>query len=131
MAVEGGGTEQVVFGKARTSISLYWGSIDGNQGGNENINTLTIGSFTLTGADLVALGASGRGDEGSPAGNELVTITGLGPFTTATFSSTSNAFEFSLASVPEPSTWAMMGLGFAGLGYAAFRRNTKGRVLAI
>ena len=25
--------------------------------------------------------------------------------------------------VPEPSTWAMMMLGFAGLGYAAFRRS--------
>ena len=25
--------------------------------------------------------------------------------------------------VPEPSTWAMMLLGFAGLGYAALRRN--------
>jgi hypothetical protein len=131
MSVEGGGAEQVVFGKARTSISLYWGSIDGNQGGNENLNTLTIGSFTLTGADLVTLGASGRGDEGSPAGNELITISGLAPFTTATFSSTNNAFEFSLASVPEPSTWAMMALGFAGLGYAAFRRNTKDRALAI
>jgi hypothetical protein len=29
--------------------------------------------------------------------------------------------------VPEPSTWAMMVLGFIGLGYAAFRRNAKGR----
>jgi hypothetical protein len=29
--------------------------------------------------------------------------------------------------VPEPSTWAMLALGFAGLGYAAFRRNAKGR----
>jgi PEP-CTERM motif len=28
--------------------------------------------------------------------------------------------------VPEPSTWAMMAIGFAGLGYAAFRqRKTK------
>jgi hypothetical protein len=132
MAVEGGSTEQVVFGTARTSISLYWGSIDGNQGGNLNLNTLTLGSFTLTGADLVALGASGRGDEGSPAGNELITITGLAPFTTATFSSTRNAFEFALGTpVPEPATWAMMALGFAGLGYAAFRRNTKGQALAI
>jgi hypothetical protein len=61
----------------------------------------------------------------------LVTITGLGAFQTVTFSSTGNAFEFALASVPEPSTWAMMALGFAGLGYAAFRRNTKGRALAI
>jgi hypothetical protein len=29
--------------------------------------------------------------------------------------------------VPEPATWAMMLLGFTGLGYAAFRRNGKNR----
>jgi hypothetical protein len=36
--------------------------------------------------------------------------------------------EFStsaVASVPEPSTWAMMILGFAGLGFMAYRRNSK------
>ena len=60
MSVEGGGTEQVVFGTARTSISIYWGSIDGNQGGNDNLNTLTLGSFTLTGADLVTDGSDGH-----------------------------------------------------------------------
>ena len=27
--------------------------------------------------------------------------------------------------VPEPSTWAMMLLGFAGLGYAARRRSAR------
>ena len=27
--------------------------------------------------------------------------------------------------VPEPSTWAMLGIGFAALGYAAFRRSSK------
>jgi PEP-CTERM motif len=27
--------------------------------------------------------------------------------------------------VPEPSTWAMMLLGFAGPGYAGFRRTSK------
>jgi hypothetical protein len=32
------------------------------------------------------------------------------------------------SAVPEPSTWAMMLLGFAGLGYAAFRRNGKSRL---
>jgi hypothetical protein len=34
------------------------------------------------------------------------------------------------SSVPEPSTWAMMMLGFASLGYAAFRRSSKTRTLA-
>jgi hypothetical protein len=29
--------------------------------------------------------------------------------------------------VPEPSTWAMMVLGFAGLGYLGYRRRRKGR----
>jgi PEP-CTERM motif len=33
--------------------------------------------------------------------------------------------------VPEPSTWAMMVIGFIGLGYAAFRRGAKGRAPAI
>jgi PEP-CTERM motif len=28
-----------------------------------------------------------------------------------------------ISAVPEPSTWAMMLLGFAGIGWAAFRRN--------
>jgi hypothetical protein len=134
MSVEGGSTEQVVFGTPRTSISIYWGSIDGNTGGNNNLNTfaITMDGYTLTGADLVNMGATGTGDQTGPLGNELVTITGLPAFTTATFSSTNNAFEFALGSaVPEPSTWAMMMLGFAGLGYAAFRRNTKVRALAI
>jgi hypothetical protein len=30
--------------------------------------------------------------------------------------------------VPEPSTWAMLMLGFTGLGYAAFRRSAKDRL---
>jgi hypothetical protein len=30
--------------------------------------------------------------------------------------------SFAAAAVPEPSTWAMMLLGFAGLGYAGYRR---------
>jgi hypothetical protein len=91
-----------------------------------------MGAYTLTGMDLATMiGADGNGNQGSPLGNRLVRITGLAPFTTASFSSTADAFGFSLVSVPEPSTWAMMAIGFAGLGYAAFRRNTKGRALAI
>jgi hypothetical protein len=31
------------------------------------------------------------------------------------------------ASVPEPATWAMMGLGFAAVGYAGLRRSSKSR----
>ena len=34
------------------------------------------------------------------------------------------------AAVPEPSTWAMMILGFAGLGFMAYRRKSKPALLA-
>jgi hypothetical protein len=35
------------------------------------------------------------------------------------------AFSLTGAVVPEPSTWAMMLLGFAGLGFAGYRRARK------
>jgi PEP-CTERM motif len=40
-----------------------------------------------------------------------------------------DTFTIQIGEVPEPSTWAMMLLGFAGLGYAAVRR--RGAVRAI
>jgi hypothetical protein len=36
--------------------------------------------------------------------------------------------NFSQVMIPEAATWVMMALGFAGLGYVAFRRNAKSRV---
>jgi PEP-CTERM motif-containing protein len=33
--------------------------------------------------------------------------------------------EASVGGVPEPSTWAMLLLGFAGVGFMAYRRNSK------
>jgi hypothetical protein len=131
--VEGGSAELATWSTPQTSLSIYWGSIDGNVDEN-NLNTvaITVDGFTLTGADLVAMGALGMGNETDPRDNQLVRITGLGDFTNVVFSSTGNAFEFSLGSaIPEPSTWAMMVLGFGGLGYAAFRRNSKKGQMAI
>ena len=36
-----------------------------------------------------------------------------------------SAFANQVSEVPEPSTWAMMLLGFAGLGYAGYRRSAQ------
>ena len=128
MSVEGGGTELATWATPQSSLSIYWGSIDGDAGGNNNLNSLaiTVDGYTLTGGNLVSMGALGLGDQNSPMDNQWVTITGLGDFKQASFSSTNNAFEFSLASgAPEPSTWAMMGLGFAGLGFMGWRGSRK------
>ena len=37
------------------------------------------------------------------------------------------SFSLSGSPVPEPSTWAMMLLGFAGLGFAGYRRARMAR----
>jgi hypothetical protein len=55
----------------------------------------------------------------------------------AAYSTATNLFESStggatLASaVPEPSTWAMMILGFAGVGFMAYRRKSKPALMAV
>jgi PEP-CTERM motif len=38
--------------------------------------------------------------------------------------------RFQVTAVPEPSTWAMMLLGFAGVGFMAYRRKSKPALLA-
>ncbi len=59
---------------------------------------------------------------------EFVPNVGYAIEATGTFAvSTSDAPNFA-AAAPEPSTWAMMLTGFAGLGYAAFRHRQKERL---
>jgi hypothetical protein len=142
---------EVVFNPAianalPNSFNIDWGSIDAlmtNPDGTPRYdNTLTV--FTafpidtqdsVTGSQLAAagvFGVNGFGSLTSPNDNQWFNVRDTaGPILFFTASSTKNAFEFDMgSSVPEPSTWAMMMLGFLGLGYAAFRRNAKARALA-
>jgi len=58
-------------------------------------------------------------------------FTASGPTETLTFQSTTDGpwgpalDNVSVAAVPEPSTWAMMLLGFMGVGFLAYRRRAK------
>ncbi len=40
------------------------------------------------------------------------------------------SFDGLMFAAPEPSTWAMMVLGFAGVGFAGYRRTRKAAVVA-
>jgi hypothetical protein len=42
-----------------------------------------------------------------------------------------STFSYSVSAIPEPSTWAMMTLGFAGIGSVAYRRRKRNADLAI
>jgi PEP-CTERM motif len=127
----GVGGATITFANAVTSFDIYWGSIDGN-GNNNNSIVLNVGSDRITGDDLVTMGlTNGAGNQFDIFDNQWFRISDTNPFTSFTASSTTNAFEFDMAGpsvtqtsgVPEPSTWAMMLIGFAGLGYAAFHRR--------
>jgi hypothetical protein len=39
------------------------------------------------------------------------------------FTTGSGDFEFAVTAVPEQSTWAMLGIGFAGLALAGYKRS--------
>ena len=41
---------------------------------------------------------------------------------------TTGSSDFEFAAVPQPSTWAMSGMGFAGLGLAGDKRSRRNRL---
>jgi hypothetical protein len=128
LSVLGNGTENVSF-SPRSSFSFFWGSID-------DYNTITIfttnGSEALTGADVASLvgdGVQATGCQTVTNCNRYFTFTDTGgDITGFSMSSAQNSFEITniSAAVPEPATWAMMILGFLGIGFMAYRRQNTG-----
>jgi hypothetical protein len=140
------------FAAPVTDFDIYWGWI------GASINPASLyddvltahtgnGAVTITGSDLVVVGSAlsppvlgyGGPQPGNPPANasndnQWFNIsdsdpTGIIGFTAS--SSTGDPFEFGMAGVPEPSTWALMLLGFAGLGFAGYRRARAGHAALI
>ena len=128
LAVEGGESETLAL-PAALDVEIYVGSLD-------SYNTITFGgpggaSYTYTGSLLATLTtAIDNGDQQSGSSNGLFDFSFAAPVTSVTFTSSQNSLEVASVSsaVPEPSTWAMMLLGFAGLGYAAYRKTKTERM---
>jgi len=127
LSVLGGGSATISFASAVTAFQFDWGSID-------SFNTLRINS---TGSDpIIVPGANftnaANGNQVSPGTNGLFTIwsTAGETFNSITLTTSGNSFEIdNLAiGVPEPATWAMMILGFGGVGATMRRRRTMTRM---
>jgi hypothetical protein len=70
---------------------------------------------------------------GQGSGSPVILALGLGPLECLTDAGSNACDRPSLVvtgDVPEPSTWAMMILGFAGLGFMSYRRKSKPALLA-
>lgn len=121
IAVQPNQPEVVNYSTPQTSIYFKVYTLD-------NYNNFNFGSVTFNGDQIASL--SGIADNGT--NTVYGKISGLNPFTTATFYSTGVAQEMNVGSaVPEISTWAMMGIGFLGLLYAANCRKNESRLTSI
>jgi hypothetical protein len=121
LSVLGGGTENVSFSN-RTSFSFFWGSID-------DFNTITLSDgTTYTGTQIAGMfpGGASNGCQLQTDCNRYVTFTDTtGTLTGFSMSSAQNSFEITnISAVPEPATWAMMILGFLGLGFLGYRKSS-------
>jgi hypothetical protein len=124
LSVLGGGTANFTFG-GLTQLGFDYGSADlynqllliFSNGPNESYN----GSALIN-------GGIANGDQIAPATNGRITITADGgrSIVGMQLTSSANSFEIdnlgTIRAVPEPATWAMMLIGFGGIGYAMRRR---------
>ena len=77
------------------------------------------------------IGASGPSSSGFFFFNPTASEPGLSfTFTPSGETTTAGTVSSEVAAVPEPSTWAMMILGFFGVGYMAYRRKAKPTFMA-
>jgi PEP-CTERM motif len=128
-----GETETFTFARPVEAVGVYIGSLDA-----DNVIIITTASYgtVYTGTQLATVpGASLPGDgtptiTGSTSNGRFTFVDSSADITSIIvsersgfFSVPSNSFEIAqiTTSVPEPSTWAMMGLGFAGLAFAGYR----------
>jgi hypothetical protein len=136
------------FSPVNVDAKNGFASIDAVGGGSDVYNSLTVSvptGFTFTdlifdtlkAAQVSILGSNG----GMYSNNDVKTgldeftaaATGGTAFTSLTITSTDGFsqikhFEISglVRAIAEPSTWAMMVLRFAGVGFMAYRRKSKG-----
>lgn len=120
-SAEGGnGSVTLAYGGNQNTLNMLWGTVDG--GDTRNLITTSAGQ-TITGGQVLAMCGASCSDGQTEV---WLTISGLRSFNSLVFSdANANAFEFNVAAVPEPATWAMMIIGFFGVGFMAYRRKRQ------
>jgi PEP-CTERM motif len=94
---------------------------------DENGAILSATSVTLT--------DGGTSNPGIYSHYSITSVTGIGGFSFSGYAEGNTSIDnlsatTGVAAVPEPSTWAMMILGFGGVGFMAYRRKSKPALLA-
>ncbi|KRR07372.1 hypothetical protein CQ12_00895 [Bradyrhizobium jicamae] len=133
------GSINALISNSQNNVGIYNDLGNGNSYGTAVVSGGPIQQFsvTLSQAAIAALNAAAhnQSDNRFVIGGSLLSISGpfaneqlfaiFGPQSALAPAAVLN-LETSVAAVPEPSTWAMMILGFAGVGFMAYRRRQNG-----
>jgi hypothetical protein len=124
--VQGSGTlSQTFISSVAGSASINWlaggrpdfGPYNGAQQYDVFLNSSPIGTFSTTSGQAFAV-TTGTGL--LTVGSNTLSFKGAGLGDNTAF-----VDDVNVAAVPEPATWAMLLLGFAGLGFVGYRRKNK------
>jgi PEP-CTERM motif len=125
--VEGG---QVTMNRSGNTLTIVWGSPNDNNPAATNTVSFYSGA-NGTGSLIGQVLASDLYSKFSDINNTqdpgfVVSFQTPKEFGSVVFTTGSSDFEF--AAVPEPSTWAMLGLGFASLALGGYKRSRTDRL---
>jgi hypothetical protein len=125
--IEGG---TVTFNGSSDALTIVWGSPNDNNPAATNTVSFYSGA-NGTGSLIGQVLASELYSNFSDINNTqdpgyLISFMSPESFGSVVFSTGSSDFEF--AAVPEPSTWAMLGIGFAGLALTGYKRSRRDRL---
>ena len=125
--IEGG---QVTFNGPGNALTIVWGSPnDNNPAATNTVSFYTgaNGTGSLIGQVLASdLYSNFSNIDNTQDPGFLVSFMTPAQYGSVVFTTGSSDFEF--AAVPEPSTWAMLGIGFAGLAGLAGRKRARNRL---
>jgi hypothetical protein len=125
--IEGG---QVTFNGPGDALTIVWGSPNDDNPAATNIvsfYTGANGTGTLIGKVLASdLYSNFSNIDNTQDPGFLVSFMTPENYGSVVFTTGSSDFEF--AAVPEPSTWAMLGIGFAGLALTGYKRSRRDRL---
>jgi hypothetical protein len=115
-----------------STITLNWFD-DPNNGQGADNPTDTPGNLidSFTNAATLVVDSFSHNGSGAISDSGPFSMTEEAVFTLTPFGQLVNRGQTEIKNaVPEPSTWAMMLLGFAGLGFAGYRRGREPRSIA-